>query len=112
MRNITAEANATKNMPSTSEFTSAKLQESFDFMGSKLSNCLFQMNLKKEIFTTEAKLNSSLAKDIGRTVIEQIQNNQDPHIPYEMIRKVVELTQKIENLKKMEGAHTRDFSRE
>ena len=107
MKNITEEANSiqeqktqmTSTMPSTGEFVGAKLAQGFNFLGTKFGQGKKLVELKKDLITTEGKLNSTLAKEIGKYVIEEAtKGNADILIPLTYINQVHELNQRIAQL--------------
>ena len=106
MKNITEEANAIQaqkqqqaQMPSTSEFVGAKISQGFDFLGTKFGQGKKLVELKKDLMTTEGKLNSTLAKEIGKYVIEEAtKGSNDILIPLTYINQIRELNQKIVQL--------------
>ena len=106
MKNITEEANAIQaqkqqqtQMPSTSEFVSSKIFQGFNFLGTKFGQGKKLVELKKDLMTTEGKLNSTLAKEIGKYVIEEAtKDNNDILIPLTYINQIRELNQRISQL--------------
>lgn len=105
IKNITEESNAMQAqrqqppMPSTTEFVGAKISQGFDFLGAKFGQGKKLVELKKELISTEGKLNSTLAKEIGKYVIEEaINGNNDINIPLTYINQIRELNLKITQL--------------
>ena len=105
MKNITEEAKVIESqqkereMPTTTEFVGAKLSKGFDFLGAKFGQGKKLVELKKDLMTTEGKLNSTLAKEIGKYVIEEAtKGNSNIQIPLIYINQIRELNNEINRL--------------
>lgn len=105
MKNITEEVKAIeeqkreKEMPSTAEFVGAKLAKGFDFLGTKFGQGKKLVELKKDLLTAEGKLNSTLAKEIGKYVIENaLKGNNEIQIPLSYINQIHDLNNEITRL--------------
>ena len=106
IKNITEEVKAIeeqkkeKEMPSTSEFVGAKLTKGFNFLGAKFGQGKKLVELKKDLLTTEGKLNSTLTKEIGKYVIENaLKGNNEIQIPLSYINQIHDLNNEITRLK-------------
>lgn len=102
MKNITEESNkniSCENMPTIKNFTAAKLNEGFNIIGTKFGQGKRILELKKSLLATESKLNNTLAKKIGQDIIMQVSNNERINISDENISEIIELKEKIRNIK-------------
>ena len=87
-------------MPSTKDFLGAKISSGFNFVGEKFGKGARIVNLKKDLAIAEGKLNSTVAKDIGKFFITQILSGKEVvTIPDEMKTEVFEIQAEINRLK-------------
>lgn len=102
MKNITEETNQNtninNNMPSVKTFTAAKLNAGFNVIGTKFGQGKKILGLKKDLLSVESQLNSTLAKKIGQTIINQVSNNEEIIVSDEYISEIIELKEKIRNI--------------
>lgn len=88
-----------QKMPSTKDFLGAKLSSGFNIIGEKFGQGARIVNLKKDLAFAEGKLNSTVAKNIGKYFIAQILNGKDVvTIPDEMKTEVFQIQSEINRL--------------
>ena len=109
MQNITGSSseeniNIHKDMPSVGEFFSAKMTDAFSSLGESFGKGKERLNLKKELFSANAELETE-AKAIGRYVIGEVSNGRESIlVPQEFIEQIRVLKSKIEKKKKKKDA--------
>lgn len=104
MQNITGpsseeDINIHKDMPSVGEFFSAKMTDAFSSLGESFGKGKERLNLKKELFSANAELETE-AKAIGRYVIGEVSNGRESIlVPQEFIENILKTQEKIRVLK-------------
>lgn len=104
MQNITGSSseeniNIHKDMPSVGEFFSAKMTDAFSSLGESFGKGKERLNLKKELFSANAELETE-AKAIGRYVIGEVSKGRESIlVPQEFIENILKTQEKIRVLK-------------
>lgn len=83
-----------REMPTFKEFGKAKMQQGLSYIGSKTNKLINRASLEKDLLKVKSELNSSLAKQIGRHIIMQIEADEPIELPVALIQKVHELIER------------------
>ena len=83
-----------REMPTFKEFGKAKMQQGLSYIGTKTNKLLNRASLEKDLFKVKSELNSTLAKEIGRHIIMQIEADEPIELPVELIQRVHELIER------------------
>lgn len=83
-----------REMPTFKEFGKAKMQQGLSYIGTKTNKLLNRAALEKDLLKVKSELNSTLAKEIGRHIIMQIEANEPIELPVELVQRVHELIER------------------
>lgn len=83
-----------REMPTFKEFGKAKMQQGLSYIGTKTNKLLNRAALEKDLLKVKSELNSTLAKEIGRHIIMQIEADEPIELPVELIQRVHELIER------------------
>lgn len=85
---------AQREMPTFKEFGKAKMQQGLSYIGTKTNKLLNRASLEKDLLKVKSELNSTLAKEIGRHIIMQIEADEPIELPVELVQRVHELIER------------------
>lgn len=80
-----------REMPTFKEFGKAKMQQGLSYIGTKTNKLINRASLEKDLLKVKSELSSSLAKEIGRHIIMQIEADEPIELPVAMVQRVHEL---------------------
>ena len=83
-----------REMPTFKEFGKAKMQQGLSYIGTKTNKLLNRAALEKDLLKVKSELNSTLAKEIGRHIIMQIEADEPIELPVELVQRVHELIER------------------
>lgn len=83
-----------REMPTFKEFGKAKVQQGLSYIGTKTNKLLNRAALEKDLLKVKSELNSTLAKEIGRHIIMQIEADEPIELPVELVQRVHELIER------------------
>ena len=84
-------AQGSGQMPTFKEFGKAKVQQGLSFLGNKTNKLLNRAALEKDLLKVKSELNSTVAKEIGRHIIMQIEAGESIELPVDLVSRVHEL---------------------
>jgi hypothetical protein len=89
--NSSGDTHGSGQMPTFKEFGRAKMQQGLSFLGNKTSKLLNRAALEKDLLKVKSELNSTVAKEIGRHIIMQIEAGESIELPVDLVSRVHEL---------------------